>query len=227
TFYGNAARTIVPYGAGYYAEFKVKSFSEFWFNSGGVTQAPLPVRFLSFSARRSGADARLEWDVATEEDVLRYDVEVAEGDEALRRGQYVLIGSVAGQGNTTSGRHYLYTDTRPGKTGTYYYRLRVRNADGSFQFSPLRPVLFSDQFTWNVYPNPSEGVFHLSLRAAAGENLRFRLYDMQGRLLRAWVRPASGFVEKETVSLEGAASGAYLLQADGPNGLQSFRLYKK
>ncbi|RYD88439.1 MAG: peptidase S8/S53 subtilisin kexin sedolisin, partial [Sphingobacteriales bacterium] len=116
-FYGGAARKIVPYDNGYYAEFKVKDFSEFWFNSGGVQGAPLPVRFISFDARRDGAAARLHWELGMEDNVLRYDVEVAEGDEALRRGQYSTIGSVPSLGNTTGSRAYQFLDGRPGKSG--------------------------------------------------------------------------------------------------------------
>ncbi|GAB4094141.1 S8 family serine peptidase [Flaviaesturariibacter terrae] len=227
SFYGSAARSIVPYGSGYYAEFRVKDFSEFWFNSGGVQQAPLPVRFVSFSARRVETAARLDWELGFEESVLRYDVEVADGDEAMQRGQYHLIGSVVSLGNSSTGRHYQYLDNRPGKTGTCYYRLRVRNADGTYQFSAIRPVLFSDSYVWQLYPNPSAAVFHLSFRAADGETVRFRLYDGQGRLLRQWSRTASGYVEKESVQLGGAAAGVYLLQAEGPGAVQSFRLYKQ
>ncbi|RYY87596.1 MAG: T9SS type A sorting domain-containing protein, partial [Chitinophagaceae bacterium] len=225
-YYGASARSIVPYDKGYYVEFKVKDFSEFWFNWGGPQGASLPVRFVSFTARRQGEAARLDWELGMEESVLRYDVEVAEGEEALRRGHFVAIGSVASLGNTTSGRRYQYTDARPGKSGTYYYRLRVRNADGSMQFSALRPVLFSDNYTWQVYPNPSARLFHLTLRGAEGTVLRFRLFDAQGRSLRDWSRNASGYVEKEIVDLEGLPAGVYLLQADGGTTTQSFRLYK-
>ncbi|RYY40217.1 MAG: T9SS type A sorting domain-containing protein [Chitinophagaceae bacterium] len=226
-FYGGGARTIVPYDKGYYVEFKVKNFSEFWFNSGGVQGASLPVRFVSFDAHRAGEAARLNWELGMEDNVLRYDVEVAEGDEALRRGQFVTIGSVTSPGNTTSSRRYQYLDGRPGKTGTYYYRLRVRNADGSFQFSAVRPVLFSELFTWSVYPNPSVAVFYLTLRAEAGASLRFRLFDGQGRSLRHWKRSATGFIEKEIINLDGLPAGVYLLQADEGSGPQSFRLYKQ
>ncbi|RYZ18484.1 MAG: T9SS type A sorting domain-containing protein, partial [Chitinophagaceae bacterium] len=227
SFYGASARTIVPYDGGYYAEFTVNNFSEFWFNSGGIQGAPLPVRFLSFTARRNGAAARLDWDVALEENVARYEVEVAEGEDALRRGQYRLLGNVDPLGTAAGSRRYSYLDARPGKSGTYYYRLRVRNADGSWQFSAIRPVLFSEQYEWNVYPNPSAGAIHLNFHAADGSTLRLRLYDGQGRLLRDWSRVASGFVEKETIDLAGFAAGVYLLQADGPEGVRSFRLYKR
>jgi hypothetical protein len=229
-FLGSSDRTIVPYDKGYYAEFSVASFSEFWFNSGGVNNnQPLPVRFVSFTARRNEAAALLNWEVATEVDVAQYEVEVAAGEEALQRGDFVHIGNVAALGNTSTGHSYRYSDDRPGKSGTYYYRLRVRNRDGSFQLSAVRPVTFNELFAWTVYPNPSAGLFYLSYRAAEGAPVQFRLYDAQGSLLRQWSRIATGFVEKLQVDLlgKGYAAGMYLLRAETGGSEQSFRLFRK
>jgi hypothetical protein len=79
----------------------------------------------------------------------------------------------------------------------------VRNRDGSFQLSAVRPVTFNELFAWTVYPNPSAGLFYLSYRAAEGVPVQFRLYDAQGSLLRQWSRMATGFVEKLQVDLSG------------------------
>jgi hypothetical protein len=226
-FYTGAGRTIVPYDKGYYAEFKVKDFSEFWFNSGGEFSSPLPVRFISFTAKRREEASRLDWTIGFEENVTRYDIEVAQGDEALRRGQFVVVGQVAALGNTNTSRSYRFEDLRLNKSGTYYYRIRVRNTDGSTQLSAIRPVLFSNDYRWFVYPNPSEKTFHLAFRSAEGDQIRFRLYDAQGRQLKDWSQRATGFVEKTTLDLEGYSPGMYLLRADGAAGTESFRLYKK
>ncbi|RYZ23645.1 MAG: T9SS type A sorting domain-containing protein, partial [Chitinophagaceae bacterium] len=229
-FYGSPARSIVPYDQGYYAEFRVKSFSEFWFNSGGPTNAsPLPVRFVQFTARRQNADAVLDWEVGTEEDVERYDVEVAGNAIELQEGRFTRIGSVEAQGNTGTGRRYAYTDARPGKNGTQYYRLRVRNRDGSVQFSALRPVSFGDAFTTSVYPNPSTGIFYVTYSAPEGAAIQLRLLDAQGRVLQRWSRAGTGFTEKIALDLQGPAfpPGMYLLQAERGGDLRTLRLFRK
>ncbi len=52
----------VPYDNGYYAEFKAKPFSEYWFNNGGPTGTfHAGLDYLSFSAYRSGTYAVLSW----------------------------------------------------------------------------------------------------------------------------------------------------------------------
>jgi hypothetical protein len=81
----------VPFDQGYYAEFTVKDFSEFWLNNGGFNKdAPLPIKLLDFTAQRSGDDAVLRWKTGGENDVARYEVEVARGTaDQIGRAQVV------------------------------------------------------------------------------------------------------------------------------------------
>ncbi len=45
--------TKVPFDKGYYAEFKVKDFSEFWLNNGGLGNIhSLPVQLIDFTAQK-------------------------------------------------------------------------------------------------------------------------------------------------------------------------------
>src|ERR1044071_7395873 len=58
----------VPFDKGYYAEFKVKNFSEFWLNNGGLSgNQSLPVKLISFTAKKtSGTNVLTEWVTASE-----------------------------------------------------------------------------------------------------------------------------------------------------------------
>ena len=69
----------VPFDKGYYAEFRVKDFSEFWLNNGGLSGLiPLPVKLVSFNAhKQSNNDVLLEWKTADELNIDRYEIEVA------------------------------------------------------------------------------------------------------------------------------------------------------
>ncbi|RYY97519.1 MAG: T9SS type A sorting domain-containing protein, partial [Chitinophagaceae bacterium] len=227
-FIAPSKRTLVPVDKGYYMEFKVKNFSEFWFNTGGVNaEQALPVRFVSFDAQRRGALGLLHWNVAAEENVQAYEVQAARGEAALQHGRFETLGLVAAGAGSTGARSYRYTDSLPGKSGTWYYRLRVRNLNGSYQYSGVRPVLFADTEAWGVYPNPSAGMFGVLFRAAAGSTVRFRVFDGQGRLLQHFDRRASGFAEKAIVDLGTVPPGAYLCQVDTDEGPHTFRLYKQ
>jgi hypothetical protein len=55
--YLNSERTFkVPFDKGYYVEYKVKEFSEFWMNTGTFTNSSLlPVTILSFKGEKKWA----------------------------------------------------------------------------------------------------------------------------------------------------------------------------
>ncbi len=130
----------VPFDKGYYAEFKVKDFSEFWLNTGGFERnTPLPVKMMEFTAQKAGGtDVLVSWKTASETNVDRYEIEVARGNAALQASRFTKIGTVASAGNTTSIRTYNFTDNETEKFGPRYYRLKMVDVDGSFTYSPIR-----------------------------------------------------------------------------------------
>ncbi|HEV7329929.1 MAG TPA: S8 family serine peptidase [Flavisolibacter sp.] len=222
--------TIVPFDKGYYAEYKVASFSEFWLNGGGTDQlTPLPVKLMNLTALRQGADVLLQWKVGSESNVTRYEIEVARGTEAMQAARYEKIGEVASAGNTTAVREYSFTDTETDKFGTRYYRLKIVNADGTFQYSPVRLVLFEEAVLWQVYPNPGSGLFSLFYQLSNNARLDARLYDTRGRLVKEFSSAATGFPQKLNIdiSANNYASGIYLLRVHTGTKEQVFKLYKQ
>jgi hypothetical protein len=221
------SRAIVPFDIGYYAEFKVKDFSEFWLNNGGLDKStPLPVKLMEFFAKRSGNDAILSWKTGSESEVLRYEIEVAKGDQAMQTGNFIKIGEVSSGGNSISNRQYNFTDTEPGKSGTRYYRLKIVNINGTVFYSPVRPVVF-DENMWQVYPNPSAGLFYLLYRINDQEVIYASVYDAKGRLVKKVRQTGNGLTQKMQIDLQPFATGIYLLRLETLNSKQSFKLYKK
>lgn len=212
----------VPFDRGYYAEFKVKDFSEFWLNNGGFDRAtPLPVQLMEFTAQRSGSDVLVKWTTAQEENVSHYEIEVARGNEDMQANRFSKAGEVASLGNSTAQRNYSFPDREPNKSGVRYYRLKMIDNDGSFRYSPVRPVIFGET-TWQIYPNPSDGLFTLSFQLGSQEKLGARIYDTRGRLVKQYDLISTGFPQKLSIDLREASSGVYLLEVGG----RSFRLYK-
>lgn len=221
---------LVPFDKGYYAEFKVKSFSEFWLNTGGFDRStPLPVKMMEFTAQKAnGDDVLLTWKVGSEASVLRYEIELARGNEQLQAGRFTKIGEVASGGNTTTARSYSFTDSEADKFGPRYYRLKIVNVDGSFTYSSIRSIVFDEAVLWRVYPNPSNGNFYLVYQANSGEKVEAQVYDASGRLVNEVKALANGFPQKLGINLSKSsyASGMYLLQIKAGDKTQAFKLHK-
>ena len=230
TFIASDKVAKVPFDKGYYAEFKVKDFSEFWLNGGGLDKStPLPVKLLDFSAQKTVNDVLLRWEVGSETNVVRYEVELARTAQDLGANLFVKIGEVQGRGNSTSLQVYSFTDTETDKFGARYYRLKVIDADGSFRYSPVRTVVFTDAVTWQVYPNPSNGIFHFVYQVNAGEMLEAAVYDAKGSIIKTYKKTGTGYLQKLTIDLatEPFAVGMYLLQINAEGKKVSYKIYKQ
>lgn len=231
SFITPANTRIVPFDKGYYAEFNVSDFSEFWLNNGwlnGIT--PLPLKLLSFTAtKKNNNDVLLEWVTAEEMNVDRFEVEVAAGNTAYQLNQFSKVGVVLSQGNSTTEQRYSLPDAEPGKSGVRYYRLRMVDKDGTVRYSVIRPVSFSNEVNWQVYPNPTDGLLNLVLQGNNGDVLDIKVYDATGRLVKQLQQTTTGFVQKVFVDLQDNrfAPGLYLLEATTSEQRQTFRVVKQ
>jgi hypothetical protein len=232
SFINSPKAVKVPFDKGYYAEFRVKDFSEFWLNNGGFdNNQPLPVQLTSFTATKTAnqKDVQVSWRIASEQDVNRYEIEVSRGYSDYAQNRFVEIGEVDSRGNSSSEQEYGFTDLENNKSGVRYYRLKIVDNDGSISYSVVRPVVFSDDIKWQVFPNPSSGSFNLVYQAGEGEKLDLNIYDAAGRLVYRSTARATGFIQRINIDLGGAnfAKGLYLLEAVGGQRRSQFRLLKQ
>jgi hypothetical protein len=229
-FINNAKIKMVPFDKGYYAEFKVKDFCELWLNNGGFdNNQSLPLQLLSFTARRNNKDVKAEWITASEYNVDRFEVQVAKGNLEYQLQHFITLGFVSSLGNSSSQQTYSYLDVEANKSGVRYYRLKIIERDGTISYSAIRPVVFSNDVPWLLYPNPSNGIFNLSFQASDGDRVDVKLYDAAGKMIKRYNNRATGFIQKLEIDLNDPsfATGMYLLEAVAGNEKKSFRLIKR
>ncbi len=220
---------LVPFDAGYYLEFDAVRGAEIWLNDGGLSrEASLPVKFVQLKATKTATakDVLLQWDVAGEEGVVRYEVEVARGVDAPTSAQFEKLGAVTAQAG--SGQlQYQFTDTELPKLGMRHYRLRVIDQDAGAQYSPQVAVRFEVKAGWQIFPNPSAGEFYLMFELPAGETGNLRLTDAVGRILKTFPVKGTGQGGLQRIDLSTAVypPGVYLLHSDKNDKV--FRLLKQ
>jgi hypothetical protein len=74
---------------------------------------------------------------------------------------------------------YSYIDENP-LTGTSYYRLKQTDYNGAATYSGIREVNFGSNASFQVYPNPGNGIF--TARLSAGNNT-VKIYNELGELV--------------------------------------------
>jgi hypothetical protein len=168
---------VIPYDNGYYAEYQVGNFSEFWINGGGPGRdQSLPLRLLSFTVTKENSRALLKWSTTTEINTDKFIIE--KSNDGIH---YTVIGTVTAARNTIN--NYQFTDNALSK-GVNFYRLKMKDADGHFQYSPVRTVLYGgSDVAVQVYPNPvTKGVLYIN---SAVNCSRIELSDASGKVIRA------------------------------------------
>jgi len=121
---------------------------------------PLPVNFLYFNVRKQGKNVGLlSWKTAREANSSHYDVE--RSTDGIN---FLFIGKVTANGNTSFESTYSYTDNAPFK-GFNYYRLKQVDRDGRFIYTAARVLNFDDLDAGFVkyYPNPTNGMLNIEL----------------------------------------------------------------
>jgi hypothetical protein len=210
-FIHGAGLRMVPFAAGYYAEFAVTSFSEFWLNDGRGINLPLPARWLSFDAvKQANNVVKLTWSTANESGIKEYEIQVANSAEAVSNNRFETIGKSPARNSNIA--EYSYPDTRTPKTGDYYYRIRQVDLNGKEFYSPVILVHFSSlDFDVKLYPNPVKDNLLVSIETIASKKLQLVVYNMAGQKLYSQNWMVMGGVSQNTVSLHklGLAAGIY------------------
>ena len=198
----------------------------------------VPVELVVFTASAEQAQITLSWRTASETNNLGFYIERRDDAEST----WDEIGFVAGNGTTTDPQTYAYVDAEL-QPGTYRYRLRQVDFDGSVDYSGEIEVAVAmpQQFVLaHSYPNPFSLASHtnttIKFELTNAEPLRveLRIYDILGREIRRLVDDTrrGGFYE---VRWDGrqengqrAATGIYLyeLRAGDQRALRKLMLVR-
>lgn len=168
---------------------------------------PLPVTLTRFvGVSRNGA-VELAWNTASEKDNDRFEVERSTNGK-----DFVKVGQVKGNGNSTALVAYAYTD-RTAASGTVYYRLRQVDFNNAFEYSKVISVNHTatgKAGAMSVFPNPvTDGSLSIRLPEVANGNAIIRLVDMNGKVVHS--REVSNAGAEMGMELKNVRAGMYLL----------------
>ncbi len=205
----------VPYDRGYYAQLPVRGFSEFWFTNDGP-ENPFPpadavVRF--DAVRRDRSTVHYGWQSLIDSLVIDYEVQRAVNSQA----SFETIRTQPAQRQMPAA-FYSGDDLPPATTGdSVFYRMKWRQLDGTTFYSGVRRILWSDENTAAIYPNPvSNGRLTVRYSANPGTVLRVRLTDLLGRAVLVTEQTASAW-DNVLILEQPQVRGMLLLQAElGP-----------
>jgi hypothetical protein len=156
---------------------------------------------LSFTARKSNGVIAIDWATNNEIYVQGFEVE-----RSLDANSFTSIAKInAKNGNGINSYSAIDANTL---TATIYYRLKMINIDGSYQYSNIINVSGQQFTTLKAYPNPATNGFVLQ-HPIANASTTISLYNIHGQLIRTV--KAAAFATQSTIATNDIASGSYLL----------------
>jgi hypothetical protein len=146
--------------------------------------APVPVELSSFSVNAVKGNVQINWTTASETNNKGFDIErKAEGKS------WIKIGYVDGNGTTTQSKAYSYSDKNL-SNGTYYYRLKQMDYDGTFSYSKTAEVNVNTPAVYELsqnYPNPFNPSTSIQFTVPESGFVTLKVYNMLGQEVRSLV----------------------------------------
>jgi hypothetical protein len=178
----------------------------------------VPVELSTFSARLDNKDGViLEWTTVSETNNYGFYIERSKDNV-----NFVEIGFVKGNGNSTKELAYSYIDKDALEVGTYYYRLRQVDFDGSFAYS--KPALVGikapDKYTlFSAYPNPFNPTTNIEFSLKEKGNVKLVVYNTLGQVVQTIIdnKELNAGKHRVVFNANNLASGMYIykIQVNG------------
>lgn len=181
----------------------------------------LPFVFKKFTVKETADGNRLDWSISSQGDVARYEVEYS--NDAINFRKVASLAAVSGSGDISYNFLHRITNDMDG-----FYRIKIINADNSFEYSVVESVKARKLITkLSAYPNPTNGIFKIRIPAESRGALNLRMFDEIGRMVytkRLEVLPG---MQEVPVNIGGLAAGNYQLVCEGYQGKWTTRIIKK
>ncbi len=150
-----------------------------------LSVSALPVELTSFTAAVQDASVLLVWRTASEINSAVFVVETRSADSEV----WCVVGNIPAAGNSFNAKEYSYLDnSKP--SGMYYYRLKMVDLDGTFNYSSnVQVVILSPkQFALcQNFPNPFNGTTTFTYQIPETENVTLKIFTINGELVRVLV----------------------------------------
>lgn len=174
----------------------------------------LPVFLQSFNCAFINDKAKLTWSTSSEQNSSYFEVQRSNGDAS----HFAPIGRLDAAQNSLISKTYFFIDPSL-ISQVSYYRLRIVDINGSFQYSPVISSRKDQKmFSLSVSPNPFNSALQLTISVNKEQDANLALFTNAGTLVKKQNLHCIKGVNSVMINeIEQISSGVYFLQiqADG------------
>ncbi len=137
-----------------------------------VVSNVLPLQWIDFLVLKKGTGNLLSWKTAQVINVSHFEIQrSSDGKEFYTIGQLDVNDPA-----------YSFIDRVPQK-GINYYRLKMVDNDGKFQYSPIKRAIDNSGVHFSVYPCPAKDILNLKIETTTASVFNIQVVDQLGRIV--------------------------------------------
>ena len=167
------------------------------------TTINLPLKLISFDGQSNNRLVKLKWKTSNEQEIQSFEVERSlNGIDDFK-----IMATVLPKNQLHN--QYDYNDVIPLGVTSLYYRLRIINQDGSYEYSNVISVNNSSSNPKVViYPNPTTSKLTIEIHEKSTDSYKISIINNKGEVVKSF--NLNGV--KETYDIGNLAAGAYLIE---------------
>ncbi|MDE3213110.1 MAG: T9SS type A sorting domain-containing protein [Bacteroidota bacterium] len=163
---------------------------------------PTPVILSAFNVQTVDDQVLVTWQTQQEFNSDAFQIE-----RSTDGANFIQIGEVSAAGNSGVAHNYSFTDGTLTGSGTFYYRLKMVDIDGTYSYSTIHSISAGAPLnSYSVFPNPVPAGNKITIHNLTGPSV-IRVFDLSGRMLNSF--NASNTRQSEINIKE---PGTYLIQ---------------
>jgi Secretion system C-terminal sorting domain len=128
------------------------------------TDAPIPVKLVSFEAVKRNNAVQLNWATSLETGTTVFDVQ--RSSDAINWSNLATVPAF----NTSNGAAYQHTDNQPGDVN--FYRLKITEDNGKVYYSATKKVSFAKNNIFTVSPSPAQDIISINFQKKRTANIQ-------------------------------------------------------
>ncbi|HSZ25667.1 MAG TPA: T9SS type A sorting domain-containing protein, partial [Cytophagaceae bacterium] len=169
---------------------------------------PLPVTLISFTAtQQQDNSALVQWTTGYEKNNDYFVVE--RSTDGIN---FTPIGTVKGDGNSSSSVDYSFVDPN-GNIPVIYYRLKQVDVNGQFEYSQIIVLYPGKAHTISIESGSLQGTFTVNKIFLSQASIEILVIDALGREIIHTSKEAGAGSFQETIDLRKFSSGVYIIHA--------------
>lgn len=176
--------------------------------------APLPITLTKFSVSSVNCAPVLNWETTDASNFHRFEIERSTDGRSFSN-----IGVINFNNSVDK---YSYTDTKTGE-GRYYYRLRLVDIDGKYEFSSIVSLRNNCGGLLDVTPTVTSNAVQVTLPAGY-EKARVRVFSTMGQEMKVMTNNNGN---RRNLDLGALTPGYYFIQVNNGSELKTFKIMKK